>query len=238
MRSQTDQNLDPLSLNELLFFVTRATVGAGNPYGAGEESGRAAQLLAKAGCDPAPGLAAVLDNLAAGTSGVAVSFSDLPEGLLVSCPPTEDARPFSALCAGITAGDWLLSGQDKGNCRIGLLSVDSPQFAAAVALSVVQAAGQSLRFYRDGIERDPGSAAVALTDLASEEPGDLYLELADPVDKTARHGLCSANSDDWDGVRVAAEPWGRIMAYFQNCLVPSNEQSRLSGAGAGLLDED
>ena len=34
------------------------------------------------------------------------------------------------------------------------------------------------------------------------------------------------------------DSWSEIYSFFKRCLVPSTEESRKSGAGAGLVDTD
>lgn len=41
-----------------------------------------------------------------------------------------------------------------------------------------------------------------------------------------------------NGTLIDEKAWDDIKIYFTRCLVPSTDQSRNSGAGAGLVDDD
>ena len=41
-----------------------------------------------------------------------------------------------------------------------------------------------------------------------------------------------------EGIHVNKKAWSKIIALFNRSLIPSNDQSREMGAGAGLMDTD
>ena len=47
-----------------------------------------------------------------------------------------------------------------------------------------------------------------------------------------------SNPDHYDDLIVAKDVWEKLAALAYKTYVPSSEQSRLSGAGAGLNDND
>ena len=76
-------------------------------------------------------------------------------------------------------------------------------------------------------------------------PVDVKIVLASPPDTPAQaHGITSEQLTARTrqvveaGVAVAEEPWATVYAHFSKCLVPSTDESRLGGAGAGLTDND
>ncbi len=94
----------PLSLNEVRFFFTRAAVGAGAPFGIGEDFANASIWLACAGADPAQLAAPALKRLADGASCGRLSISSGSEGVHLACAEGEVA---SAIFAGPAVADWL-----------------------------------------------------------------------------------------------------------------------------------
>lgn len=99
----------PFSLNEILFFFTRATVGAGAPFGVGEDIAKAAIYLSEAGIDPAPIVVSALDSLYQNASSQVLCFSSSDkETILIA----DDERPISTIFAAPAVSDWLNSHTD------------------------------------------------------------------------------------------------------------------------------
>ena len=74
-------------------------------------------------------------------------------------------------------------------------------------------------------------------DLPASGPADLTLALGDPIT-----GDAVAPADDGavlkEGIEIVDGTWRRLTAYADRCLVAATDQSRLTGAGAGLVDTD
>lgn len=135
----------PLSRAEMAFYVTRAVVGAGAPFGTGEFVAQVIVALAAEGTDATPDLACALDALFGQTSSGAFVVK---EGSRLAA---EDARKLSALSVGAALGDWLLA-RGGGSVEIvgdGLLvsgtgavlrtdTVDVPALARAIAVRMSQ----------------------------------------------------------------------------------------------------
>lgn len=226
----------PLSANEMRFVFSRAAVGAGAPWGLGEEAAGAALWLAAAGFDPAlvmaPALIALRDGGSSGrieTIGPRAARSfEVPGGGIAS-----------ALYAGPALADALALG-----AGVTLLRVDAPLVVLA-ALGAMRPEG---RWYVtidgqaefaldrdrltstseiDAIEALTGPVSMRIAGLDIEphpcETRDLAAGRADVIER---------------GVTVGDAGWAVIEACFRNCLVPSSDASRMAGAGAGLMDND
>ena len=79
---------------------------------------------------------------------------------------------------------------------------------------------------------------IALADLG---PAVRSFETDDPdLARQIRDAISAQDSPlpPDEGIRVDAEAWAVVQTFFARCLVPSTDESRLSGAGAGLTDED
>lgn len=61
-------------------------------------------------------------------------------------------------------------------------------------------------------------------------------DLAKAIAATLREGDTAPPPDG--GVVVPLAAWATVQTWFQLCLVPSSDESRLAGAGAGLVDTD
>lgn len=155
----------PRSLAEIRFYVTRAVVGAGAPFGIGEEVAEAVIRLSSKGRMDWQSLATALDALGQGQS---VCQLDAPDA------------PASALLAG-PAMAW--AGEGMADTH----RVDDAAFASMLA--------------------------DALTEKGETLPPE-------------------------GGVVPEAAAWEVVQRWFRECLVPSSAESRLSGAGAGLVETD
>lgn len=242
----------PLSLNEISFFFTRAAVGAGAPFGIGEDFAKAAMWLAFFGADPSAVAAPALTGLAAGESGARLRLNDADGGL---CIGGVDDGVLSAIYAGPAVADRLAVEAEKGTeCRILVQNVDQPALiAAAVAAAeigaerivvswrateggntVVDLSGGGVEIIGDGGSAYAAARAsdveIVLNGDAAGDGRSLRVTAADFADGKAR-----ATSD---GVTVGDRTWSTLFGYFRKCLVPSTDRSRVAGAGAGLTDND
>lgn len=237
----------PLSANEIRFYFTRAAVGAGAPFGIGEDLAASALWLAALGLDPALVAAPPLAALRDGTSTRRIAW-DMTTSTLEPNDTTD--MPLSALFAGPAAAD-----------RVGMVAagsageviVDRVDCAVLVLASVAVArpVGQGVRVKwttdrgititvhlgDDGVSID-GSLAPELTQV---QPARMVLTLM-TGDLSKGHALIDLDQGYRHlfehGVDVAGEAWDVVHACFRKCLVPSSASSRLEGAGAGLTDND
>ena len=153
----------PRSLSEIRFYVTRAIVGAGAPFGIAEAAAEAIALMAAEGDCDWPAVANALEALGQGRSTAAPSGS---EGVMSAF----HAGPLLAWGMTVPSGD-----------------IDNAGLAQRIADCL-----------RGGRAAGPPEGGVS-PDEAS---------------------------------------WSVVTRWFGECLVPSSEESRLSGAGAGLVETD
>lgn len=230
------------SLNEIRFYLTRAAVGAGAPFGIGESLAESAIWLAAAGLDPARITADVLDRLAKQQSDPCIRQNGPRLG-------SASSRPLSAVFAGPAGADQLAL-PNRGR-RITLGSVDQPLLCLACAAArsgphdlvaswtLDCGTPQTIRLAAGRVL----FPAAALTQLATGGSTDLDLHIKDRPSSapSADQGLdliAGRARLVHHGVPVDAAAWKTILHYFKKCLVPSTAQSRQSGAGAGLNDND
>ncbi len=226
-----------LSISEIDSNLVKAVLGAGLPLGLGEEAGRAARDLAGQGVD---GLAAFADALDALDSGRSTGFQIDPamEGAFL---PAEEGLSLSALRAGPSACDLLVAGarSGKSHAAIALTAVDAPMVILSQALVASSEIETAIVVRWRDLEGLCQAGRLKITgggleDCLAAGPADLAMTLSEP-----KESVPEAASDALaNGLSVDAETWRRIYAYANRQLVPATEASRLTGAGAGLTDND
>jgi hypothetical protein len=231
----------PLSLNEICFYFTRAATGAGAPFGIGEDFAAAAVWLSGQGADPAVLAAAALAGLTEGISGMR------PCEAGDACWQSDDRPALSAIHAGPAAADWLtVEAAQSGRGRLVLRRIDQPALiaaaiaAAGVAAERIAVLWSSAIGERRGVVLAGGSVSLVQGEewrAPSPQPADVELVLNGP-DLPVRTGTARAAAVAGEPVAVGDAPWAIIHACFCKSLVPSTNQSRKAGAGAGLTDND
>ena len=241
----------PLSLNEIGFYFTRAAVGAGTPFGIGEDFAEASKSLAYLGFDPAQAAVPALRGLAGGRSGTVLSLRTAGDAMHVG---SSDAPVLSALYAGPMIADRLSIEAGGGTeRRFRLDDTDQPLLVlGAVAAAGIDAARIALSWplragRRAVVELNDGMATVSglhAGDIASLGPAPLDIVLNGPAPEmpTADAVVLGLAEGRARAVRhgVAVDEAARltVLAFFDRCLVPPTDQSRDAGAGAGLTDND
>jgi hypothetical protein len=112
-----------------------------------------------------------------------------------------------------------------------------PMFAAAL-----QALGTGRSSADLKVTDKPVSALLAGPAMAwTVDDQDLHMAVDTP-DLAAEFASCLRPDNEAvpppGGVTPDAEAWSIVQRWFNECLVPSNAESRLSGAGAGLVEKD
>ena len=237
----------PMSLNEIGFYFTRAAVGAGAPFGLGEEFAETSRWTAYLGLDPAAVAVPALRGLADGGSGIALTFRREANRISVE---SGDGRILSAIYAGPVVADRLLvEAARTGECRLLLDATDQPLLiAAAVASADIRAnriamSWQSRNAGRIVVELSHGIAALTGPDAAAIEasgPAEVEIVLngvgaeAPPSSQTRTIRLADGRSGAVQrGVVMDSAALSTVHDFFSKCLVPSTGQSRAAGAGAG-----
>ena len=242
----------PLSLNEIGFYFTRAAVGAGAPFGIGEDFAEASKYLAYLGFDPAQAAVPALHGLGRGRSGTSLILRAAGDTIHIG---SGDAPILSALYAGPVAADRLsieaACGMER---RLRLDEADQPLLivgaiaAAGIDAARIAVSWSSPRGGRAMVELNDGIATVAGVnsgDIASLGPArvDILLNgasLETPPARAATRSLADGRARAVrDGVCVDATARSTVLAFFDKCLVPATDRSRDAGAGAGgLTDND
>lgn len=221
----------PLSLNEVLFFVTRATVGAGAPFGLGEDVGKAAVILATSGIDPALAIAPALQRLENESCSGNFDLRNDDRGVVIEAV---GGHPLSAIFAASAASDWMQENAGHTDAGVTVVGVDAPVVFAAVFEALHRSAG---RAQISVVEPDATETALVISGDPAEFERSANLTVSAGPPSTP----VFANRDGHaleNGISVDADAWGIIRKMFSRCLVPSTEESRLTGAGAGLVDTD
>ena len=243
----------PVSLNEIRFYFTRAAVGAGAPFGLGEEFARSSAWLACLGLDPARCAVPALRALADGTSSGALTVRG---GHAATRLQSRDGRTLSAIHAGPVVADRLsIEAARSSDYIVALVATDQPVLiAAAVAAAGIDADLISVSWQppegrRIAVELTGGRARVTVpdgTDLAASGPAEVAITLNRPagVGIPPSHLPIPEETRIADGrqraarlgVAVGDAAWAEVIRFFGKCLVPATERSRSSGAGAGSID--
>ena len=166
----------------------------------------------------------------------------------------EDARApmLSSLAAGPTACDLLASaarGAADAPRAVDLASVDYPVVVLHLVLDASRTIEQAMMVSwtcrgcreRTGVERAEvlvQSGAIHVLHGGGRAfgagPAQMSIRLASSVDD--RRGALVV--DDGRGAELEDAVWERLYAYADRQLVEGDERTRLSGAGAGVIDAD
>lgn len=227
-----------VSLSELEATLAKAASGVGLPLGVGQDAGRAARWLAGNGHDPVPAVVDALDALDRGRS----SGFDARKAIGGSFAPNPGSGGLSSLRAGPSACDLLLSAAQK---TVTLEAVDAPGVILMLAGAASRGTAGALRLSwqapegaafetvcQDGQFHTEQSEAEV---LSSPGPATMTLTLADRQPLNGSSAACDAQKE---GARVDEAAWRHLAAFASRCLVEATEASRLTGAGAGVVDTD
>ncbi|MAH85608.1 MAG: hypothetical protein CBB68_15395 [Rhodospirillaceae bacterium TMED8] len=231
-------------MNEITFLVTRGAVGAGVPFGVAEDFSEAVKWMPRLGIDPLPIALSSLKLLDERLEFGFISLVEKGEGLEFT-----GRNGLSSVLVGSALADYtrLRMGTEG---FITVKNVDNPLLVACflaalrVGSRVIKWPGVRFNLRRDGtvtldavdlktiVGAGPTNVVVldSSLDCAKEWIGGITI---DPVSMT-RFGAKIIQ----DGVAVDRYAWDGLDSFFRRCLVPSSEQSRMSGAGAGLVDVD
>jgi hypothetical protein len=236
-----------ISLNEILFFFTRAGFGVDAPVGIAEDFARSNIWIAQNGFDPSLCSIKALNNLDNSESSLAINFEKNSTYSRLYC--SED-KLLSALEASVSCVDWIeVNGSDS---ELRITNVDSP-------LLVVSAIGASeyVGLKVVWVDQDKSQYQVNFIDNMNWE---IISSSSNPIESSSVADMTISSLDSnqallkdsnivkfnlpnekkkilENGVQVK-ESWEGIYEYFSRCLVKSNAESRASGAGAGMVDTD
>lgn len=242
----------PMSLNEIGFYFTRAAVGAGAPFGLGEDFAETSRWAAYLGFDPAAAAVPALRGLAGGGSGIAMTLRREANRISVE---SGDGRILSAIYAGPVVADRLLvEAARTSECRLLLDATDQPLLIAAaiasagICASRIAVSWQSRNAGRIVVELSHGIATLTGPDAAAIEASgparvEIVLNGAGSAvalsSQTRMIRLTEGRSGAVDrGVVMDGAARSTVYDFFSRCLVPSTGRSRTAGAGAGKLTDN
>ncbi len=207
------------SLNEIEMTLVKCARGVGQPTGVAEDLARAGVWLCRLGCD---GVSLVLAGFEANDN------RDRPLEVGGKQTMLSATHPVHSALAGIDFAlndlDTLVrlpAGLPVPEIIVGLAGVAADQFDRQFTISI--ATGEVIEVGKSGVSAMPSTAAVeqALEIVASRsEPDDPACKLID------------------DRPQIDDVVWERALEYAALTYVPASDESRASGAGAGLTDND
>ena len=233
-----------VSLSEVQTTICKAAVAVGLPLGLGEDAGRAARHMMASGIGS---FAVFVDALDAVNGGRSTGF-DADRAIAGDFGPRSAGLRLSALRAGPSACD-LIASAARTETRFGrilLTDVDVPIVIVFEALVASRDLDQGIYFAWNAgslgaIEAVCWRGALTLIkgvpeDLLATDSGAITMRLA------ARQPTGPAITVDQriqrDAVEIDEAPWRRATTYADRLLVEATETSRLTGAGAGVIDKD
>ena len=239
-----------LSINEILFYFTRAAVGVGVPYGLAQDFARSSVWIGFSGLDPAKVSLPALQSIDSGKSILRADQSDKIEETVLF--PLEDAQ-LSSLLGGPAVCDCIaLQNVNSISTRIVVKNIDHPFLIVAALASYNFVSCEVSWEDSDGnfcevIINQNGKWKASWSDKkipSQETPSDVFVVLvndnflhSDKWEKKSTYYVNKREKVLEKGVPIYGD-WSEIYSYFTRILVPSTHNSRISGAGAGLVDID
>lgn len=223
----------PVSLSELRFYASRAALGAGCAQGIAEDVATTAIWLAKKEIDPTRALAHALDHIVneAVTATLKKTVAAGNINLL-----SANGRPCSAIYAGIAASDQLALLPTGASHSVTIQDTDAPLLAAAFA-QALSPRNHNMLMQTAAARVNQAVSILTRADFPPASPaGNLILKLPAGSEPSPAQSIPAIN--EHHNIPVSRAGWDGILKHFKNSLVAASEASRLSGAGAGLVDTD
>lgn len=233
-----------VSLSEVQTTICKATVAVGLPLGLGEEAGRAARCMMASGVGS---LAAFVNALDALEEDRSTGFN-ADQAIAGTFRPKMAVQLLSALRAGPSACDLVVSAAstNMGDLRITLNEVDVPIVILFQVLASSTDVDKSLYVAwnmecKRRVEVRCWQGTLTLVngvaeDLLSTNSAKVSISLVEPVPRAS--AITANRNAQHDANDVDEETWRRIEAYADRLLLNSTGTSRLTGAGAGVIDLD
>ena len=242
-----------LSFNEIMFYFTRAAAGGGVPFGLAEDFGRSATWIASSGLDPAAMTAIALKDLECERSCLKANLTEEKKEIFLTA---EKGKKLSAIQAGAAVCDLISERTESPKNMQSIIAekVDVP-FLVCAALG----AANYDRWEINWPASDDTPCSVLICEDGSWKSSWKGRKIPEVIDGVDVKVIFMNNREDyyekWDGKTFYSannkkeiletgvpvyDSWSDIYSFFKRCLVPSTEESRKSGAGAGagLVDTD
>ncbi|MEM7206298.1 MAG: DUF3726 domain-containing protein [Pseudomonadota bacterium] len=233
-----------VSLNEIQATAQKAVSGAGHPYGIAEEMGFAARWLCQHGLRGAEKLLHALERHTAANCRID------QDGGSIRVQGGDD-QTLSALDTGVSMIELLIAHKSSKKSVVAA-SIAHPLLAIPFA---ARAAAQNDSICLSWTTIDHSEVAAEFNDagvtVRAFDPFTLIQARGDNV--TCQWGAYQQDvpvlySNDYlnaqsrtsiaDGCSVDEQVWKKLVALAHRTYVPISDQSRLTGAGAGLNDND
>ncbi len=233
-----------VSLSEVQTTIAKAAVAVGLPLGLGEDAGRAARHMMASGVGSC---SAFIDALDAVDTGRSTGF-DVDRAVAGDFGPKPAGLRLSAIRAGPSACDLVAAAArtDIAVRRITLDRIDVPIVILfeALAASADMDSGPCVAWNAAGgaaIQAVCWHGALALiqgtlADLLVPHSGEITMHLV--AQQPRGPAITIDPRRQRDGVEIDPATWRRVTAYADRLLVEATETSRLTGAGAGVIDKD
>jgi hypothetical protein len=236
-----------ISLNEVIFFFTRAGFGVKAPIGIAEDFARSNVWIAKNGFDPSLCSLGALDNIDSQDSDLIIQFKMTKNGGYFY---SSSDLYLSSLAASVGVVDRINLGIKYNELVV--KNVDFPILVVA-AMGANKCSGVQafwldesnheylVRFTTQGVWEvaSSNSQPVEFSKGANMIIQPISGEISPHSNSNVKEYITSNEKENilQTGIKVG-ENWQGIYDYFSRCLVKSTSESRASGAGAGLVDTD
>lgn len=217
------------SRNELKFAVRWAALGRNVPVGLADDLAKAAMMLAAVGIDPLKNVVSSLEQLdehhSWGNMSDSVSLSVIEAGPVLSDSlVTGEAvlRPDAVFDNPVLLAGYLCHAPTSPQMKLGWQSCGSDCVLVLGKLGLSSILG-------DGLETLHVETAVDLSYCSAVEPPELI-----SAESIRQNRIITREQ----GVELSEAHWHALWRFTQQALSKSSEESRLSGAGASLVDID
>ena len=226
---QAGANRVKFSRNELKFAVRWAALGRSVPVGLADDLAKAAMMLAAAGIDPLKNIVSALEQLDEhhcwGNMSDSVSLSVIEAGPVLSdslVTGEQVLRPNVVFDNPVLLGGYLCHVPTSPQMKLGWQSCGSD------CVLVLGESGLS-SILGDGLETLHVETSVELSYHSAAEPPALI-----SVESIRQNRITTREQ----GVELSEAHWHSLWRFTRQALSKSSEESRLSGAGASLVDID
>ncbi len=205
------------SLNEVQAMAKGAVRGAGYSWGLAESTGRAIRWLCRYGVDGVGALAILLEQ---NLSGCSLPFA--PQDF------KGDQKSPAQICPLQTGTVFSDFSEQKGP-ELTMKNVCVPVLMLPFIARVAHRQGLCLVASCDGIRASTNGAILWRTQDLPEKAQTFSVCIGDPVGQPS--ATCHRSF-------ALAGDWERLNDFALRTCAPASEESRLRGAGAGVLDDD
>ena len=235
-------SMEMFSPREISFYISRAAVGVGVPFGIAEDFANSLIWSQPMGIDLAQ---LALDSLNAldsnpGNGRISIFQKGLNQIFT-------GRSGLSAVFAGPSLSDFWQISTEKDCTLIGR-AVDFP---ILVAGAFVKAGSRPALLEWENVRFTlyaNGTIDLMVTDdMALKNVGPFDVLIRKPEKETGTIEALHFNTNNLDqmaqkalnhGIYINKEAWTAILSLFKRSLIPSSNQSLNTGAGAGLVDND